>query len=263
MDRITRPLLIVLAVIEIIFAIGYSFQIPFALSLWPFPSMSPLSYLLLGSAFATAASITLWPVVMREPAAIAGAGVVYVGLPLPLAIYSFISASRSGSQGQMIFAVIMLIGAIIGAGLLISGWRSPARDVRPQPLLVKISFVMFIIPLFLAGVQMILKRPNILPWNVTPELSVIFGWVFTTAMIYFTYGLLRGGWANAAPHLMAFLVYDLVLLAPFLMRVPALAPEHRISMVIYLAALIYSFFLAIYTLFIDPKTRVIGATAGL
>lgn len=261
MDRILRPLLIVLGLIEIIFAVGYVFQIPFALTLWPFPSMSPLSYMLLGSAFATAATITLWPVVMREPAAIPAAGVIYVGLPLPLAIYSLTSAARTGSQPLLIFGVIMAFGALVGVGLLIMGWNNAARDARPMPMLVRASFVGFILALIIAGGRLLLQHPNILPWPVTAELSTIFGWVFITAALYFTYGVARGGWVNGAPHLMAFLVYDIVLLPPFLMRLPTLAPEFRVSMYLYLFALIYSAGLAIYTLFIDAKTRVIGKTA--
>ena len=38
-----------------------------------------------------------------------------------------------------------------------------------------------------------------------------------------------------------------------------IAPQHRLSMILYLIAIVYSALLAIYTLFINRKTRVFGA----
>jgi hypothetical protein len=87
---------------------------------------------------------------------------------------------------------------------------------------------------------------------------VVIGLMFLGAATYFAYGLLRPSWANAAGQLAGFLAYDLVLIGPFLSRLPTVAPEHRAGLTIYIAVVSYSGLLAIYYLFIHPATRVWG-----
>ena len=62
-------------------------------------------------------------------------------------------------------------------------------------------------------------------------------------------------WANAAGQLLGFLVYDLVLLGPFLRHFGVVAPAHRASLTVYTAVLLVSAALAVYYLFIHPATR--------
>ena len=61
----------------------------------------------------------------------------------------------------------------------------------------------------------------------------------------FGLGLLRPGWLNAAGQLAGFLAYNVVLIAPFLMRLPTTAPEQRTGLIIYTAVVTYSGLLAI------------------
>lgn len=100
-----------------------------------------------------------------------------------------------------------------------------------------------------------LKTPNVLPWRVTLELSVVCGWMFLGAAAYFAYGVLRPGWFNAGGQLAGFLAYDIVLIVPFLQRLPTISDEFRVGMFIYTAVVIYSGVLAIYYLFINRQTR--------
>src|SRR5690606_6604615 len=100
--------------------------------------------------------------------------------------------------------------------------------------------------------------PNILPWMVSPEGGAVFGWMFLGAAVYFAYGLARPGWYNAGSQLAGFLAYDLVLIAPFLRRLPFITPELQLSLTIYLIVILYSGILAVYYLFINPATRLFG-----
>jgi hypothetical protein len=86
-------------------------------------------------------------------------------------------------------------------------------------------------------------------------LSVLAGCLFLGAAAYFVYGLVRPSWANAGGQLAGFLAYDLVLIGPLLSRLPAIAPEFRLSLIIYLVVVIYSGLLAVYYLFIYRPTR--------
>ncbi|MFN2125545.1 MAG: hypothetical protein ACK2UP_18775 [Candidatus Promineifilaceae bacterium] len=92
-------------------------------------------------------------------------------------------------------------------------------------------------------------------WMITPELSVVIGWMFVGAALYFVYGLLRPSWLNSAGQLIGFLFYDLVLIVPFLTRLSTVSEANRLGLYVYTAVLILSGLLAIYFLFINGPTR--------
>lgn len=71
----------------------------------------------------------------------------------------------------------------------------------------------------------------------------------------FSLAMLRSGWVNAAGQLAGFLAYDLVLIVPFLTRLPAVAPHFRLGLIIYTTVVAFSGALAIYYLFINRSTR--------
>jgi hypothetical protein len=79
--------------------------------------------------------------------------------------------------------------------------------------------------------------------------------MFFGAALYFTYAILRPSWLNSAGQLIGFLAYDIVLIVPFLTRLPSTAPEFRTNLTIYTGIVIYSGLLAIYYLFIHKPTR--------
>ena len=85
---------------------------------------------------------------------------------------------------------------------------------------------------------------------------MVIGWMFFGAAMYFAYALLRPSWLNSAGQLIGFLAYDLVLIVPFLTRLPGVAPEHKLGLIIYTAVVTYSGLLAIYYLLIYKPTRV-------
>jgi hypothetical protein len=127
-----------------------------------------------------------------------------------------------------------------------------------MPAAVRWSFVVFILGLLIVSVRLILKSPNVIPWTITPEVSLVIGWIFFGAATYFAYALMRPTWANSAGQLAGFLAYDVVLIVPFLKRLATTTSEQQIGLVIYTVVVIYSGLLAIYFLFIHRATRVWG-----
>lgn len=90
---------------------------------------------------------------------------------------------------------------------------------------------------------------------MTPALSIVVGWMFFGASIYFAYALVRPSWVNATGQLLGFLAYDLVLIGPFVSRLSTVSAEHRPGLILYTAVLVYSGMLAIWLLFIRRDTR--------
>jgi hypothetical protein len=79
--------------------------------------------------------------------------------------------------------------------------------------------------------------------------------MFLGAAMYFAYGLLRPSWLNSAGQLIGFLAYDVVLIVPFLTRLPTTPPEFQAGLIIYTVVVTCSGLLAFYYLFIHKPTR--------
>jgi hypothetical protein len=137
----------------------------------------------------------------------------------------------------------------------------PWADPRPMPQPVRLSFGALAMILIGAGVALLLHA-SIFPWQLGPETSVIFGLIFLGAATYFTYGALDPHWGNAVGQLAGFLAYDLVLLAPFFERFSTARGGSLVSLITYVAFLVYSGTLASYYLFASKATRIRLAIIG-
>jgi hypothetical protein len=255
MTKIVRYILFFICVVQILLAAAFFLQLPFAVNLWPFPETTPLTFMFISSIFAAAAASTLWAAASGNYGALAGIGLDYLIILAPVSVLSFQLGASSGSPQMTVYGIACVFGSLFGLALIFWSIRIPMDRAHPLPGLVRWSFVIFIIALFIVSVQLIIKVPNVIPWKITPELSVVMGWMFLGAAMYFVYGLLRPGWVNAAGQLSGFLAYDVVLIVPFLARLPTTPPEQLVGQIVYTAVVSYSGLLAIYYLFIHQSTR--------
>lgn len=253
MSRGIRLLLSAIALFQTFFAVAFYFQLPFATSLWPLPETTPLSHIFLASIFLAAAAATGWCVWVNSRGALAGIALDYIVIFVPLIVYLLQRAAALENTSG--FVIALGVGVVFGGWMLIYSLRAPITDPRPMPRLVRWSFIVFTVALVIVGVSLTLKVPNVIPWRVTEDMSVVIGWMFLGAAAYFIYGLLRPSWLNTGGQLAGFLAYDIVLIVPFLQRLPGIAEEFRVSLIIYTVVVIYSGLLAIYYLFINPSTR--------
>lgn len=153
------------------------------------------------------------------------------------------------------YGIACMIGALFGLGLFLWSVRFPMEPGHAMPGLLRWSFIIFIIALIIVGGRLVMKVPNTIPWSITPELSVVMGWMFLGAAVYFAYGLLRPSWLNSIGQMIGVLAYDAVLIVPFLQRLPTTTPENRPGLFIYTVVVVYSGLLAIYYLFVNRETR--------
>jgi hypothetical protein len=256
MMKIVRFTLIAICIVQLLFAIAFFLQRPFVLTMWPYPGTTPLTFIFISSIFAAAAAATLWAVATGNYGALAGIGLDYLAILMPLSIFSFQLGVSRGSPQLTTYGIVCVFGALFGLGLMLWSIRIPMDTTIPMPTPVKWSFAFFIIALLMVSTSLIVKRPNVIPWKITPELSVVIGWMFFGAMMYFIYAMLRPSWVNAGGQLAGFLAYDIVLIVPFLTKLPTVAPEQRVGLTIYTAVIIYSGLLAAYYLFLHKPTRI-------
>lgn len=255
MTKVVRYFLFFVCAVQFLLALAFFFQWPVAVNLWPFPGTTPLTFIFVSSIFAAAAAPTLWAIVSENYGALAGIGLDYLTILAPVSILSF-QLSAGGSDPKLTtYGIACVIGALFGLGLFLWSVRFPLDPTPSMPGLVRWSFIIFIIALLIVGGRLALQVPSTIPWKITPELSVVMGWMFLGAAVYFAYGLLRPSWLNSAGQLIGFLAYDIVLIVPFLIRLPTTPPENRIGLTIYTGVVIYSGLLAIYYLFLHKSTR--------
>ena len=256
MNRYMRLLLITIGIVQVVLAAGFILQVRFVTQIWPLPYTNVTSYLFIGSIFAAAAASTLWCVFAREYRALVGIALDYIAILLPLTILLSQISTRAQHQLMTPFGAVSGLGVLFGVWLAIWGRRFPARHTQPAPRPVVWAFVFFVIALLIAGGQMVLRVPDILPWSISTDSQIIYGWMFLGAAVYFAYGVLRQGWYNAAGQLFGFLAYDLVLIGPFLARLGSVTPDLLPNLIVYILVLALSGLLAIYYLFVHAPTRV-------
>ncbi len=255
MRQIVRYSFFVTSFIALVLAVGFFLQLPWATGLWPWPT-SRLSNIFIASILAASAAPVLWIALSGEMAGITGGAIDLCVSYLGMAAFSFFVYSQDTDRRPILaYAVVCLALAVVAFALVLWARRIQFRDPRPLPIGVRVSFVVFLIGLVLVGGALVLRLGNIFPWRLSPEQSVLYGWIFLGAASYFLYALIKPLWANAQGQLLGFLAYDLVLIVPFLKHFGAVDPKLRVSLVVYTAVLIYSGVVAAYYLFLNPATR--------
>jgi hypothetical protein len=239
------------SLIILVFALGFIYQREFATSIWPWPD-GRLSYLFIGSILAAVSAAALWIGWTGELGALPAGSLNVFVIALGCVFYLFpLATERPGLLG---FAWVSLVYVLISGLAFLWSSRIPLSGSPPTPMLVRVSFALFAASLLFAGTALIFKQP-IFPWNLNPDSSVIFGCIFIGDAFYFLHALFKPLWRNAAGQLLSFLAYDLVLIPPFLRLFETVEPAFRFSLSVYVLVLIYSGAIAIYYLFLNPRTR--------
>ena len=118
MIKTIRFSLCVIAVVQFFFAVAFFLQLPFAVNLWPFPGTTPLTFIFISSIFAAAAAPTFWAAVTENYGVLAGIGLDYIGILLPVAVFSF-QLGAAGDSAMTIYGVVCLLGTLFGLALFL------------------------------------------------------------------------------------------------------------------------------------------------
>lgn len=214
-------------------------------SLWPFiAEETRLGHLFLASIAIAIAMPVLW-VAASGSLRSAAAGALDLAVMFGAMAAYLLSLERPGlvddGVGSAVAAVAML-------GVFAYTQRRPWSDPRPMPRLVWVAFVVFAVVLTVVGTQLVRQTPGIFPWPLAPESSVMYGFIFYGAAVYFLVGAIERRRAAATGQLLGFLAYDLVLIGPFLWRFGEVPPTHLPSLVVYTGVVVVSGILAVFYL---------------
>jgi len=254
--KIVRYGLIVFGLIGLAEAYGFFVLQDWAKALVPW-ELSSLSGIFMASICAASSCPMLWIAFSEEYAALTGGGINFAVMFGGFAAFSFkIYLTVNPRPEILLFGSICAAGFIATLGLIYFGLHHTFRNSRSLPSFVRILFGFLTVNLILAGSLLVLKRPNIFPWELTPQQSVLYGWIFLGAAFYFLYGFFRPVWGNAHGQFLGFLAYDLVLIVPFIALLLSKKPFILPNLVYYIVVLIVSALLAVYYLFANQDTRI-------
>jgi hypothetical protein len=246
-------LIIIAGLAELALALGFFFQLPWAIALWPLPD-TRLSYAFIAAILAGGGAPLIWIGLSGELGALAsyglGFGVMYSGMGM--AALRFYGSDQRAPLAW--FGVAMCLLAALGLTIFLNMRRSPL-DSQPAPRIVRVAFAAEVLVLAGAGALLVLRVPNTLPWQLSGEASVLYGWVFLGLVCYYLYAVLDPRWKQALGPLLGFLVYDLVLFGPLFARYGAVQPEHLRGQLAASAIILFSAALGVYYLFMNPVTR--------
>jgi hypothetical protein len=258
--KTARAAVILFGLGNLVLALGFSLRQDWAISLWPWP-LRPLDSILVSSFLASASAVIIWLGATGEWGAAAGATMNVGLMDAGAAIYLFCASSDAPTPRLIGRATGFALFAMINAAALVWSLRHPIRDARPMKAPLRVCFALFCGVLLFAAIQLLRRAPTIFPWPLRPENSTMYGLLFLGSFVYFLYGYLRPSWHNARGQLLAFLVYDLVLIPPYAKHFERVAPAHLTSLRVYMAVMLFSSLVAIYYLFVDATTRPWGIRA--
>lgn len=259
--RSLKIALLIVGIAQLVLAAGFFFQQAWATALWPLPD-TPLSYAFIAAILAGGAAPLLWISLSGEWGGLRGYGLgfglMYAGMGLT-ALWFFV---RDQNPRFAWFTLVMGVLAALCAFLFFRfRTAAAAQDDMRTPRLVRLAFGLEVLVLAGVGLLLLLTAPNTLPWNISPESSVLYGWVFFGLAFYYIYAVFNPQWIHALGPLLGFLVYDLVLFGPLFARFGNLQPEHVLGQVAASGIIVVSALLGIYFLFVNPATR-LGTRSG-
>jgi hypothetical protein len=214
-----------------------------------------LSYVFIGSILAAIAVPILWIAVSGEMAAIRAGAIDLTVMYGGMCVYTVTLTGVRGEPRLWPYQLAFGLAAAASVVAFLLARPVPWTDKRMMPPPVRISFGAFAVILIGVATGLML-HVDIFPWKLGEESSVMFGLIFLGAATYFVYGVLDPHWGNAVGQLAGFLAYDLVLLAPFFQHFSTATGGALVSLIIYIAFLLYSGALGAYYLLASDATRI-------
>lgn len=223
--------------------------------LWPVAYQSRLAPIFLSSVLAAVGAASLYIALRADWRTARPAGLALFAASL-CAIGAFMLIPElSGLPFTPRLFAGATAGALLGAILALNSGRYKPLDERRMPAFVRASFAVFGLTLLATGIGLVLRMPNVFPWRLDVVTSVLYGAIFVGLACNYLYGALLGTVEDARTSLIGFLVYDIVLLPPFIGLFGDVTPARMTSLAVYTTVLIYSAILALYCLLIDPRCR--------
>jgi hypothetical protein len=158
---------------------------------------------------------------------------------------------------------VFAFGSLLAAAVFAAAKRVPATGDRDSAPLIRTAFLLFAAILLSVGVALILNLPHVFPIPLTPDMAAVYGWFFLGSFAYYLYGFWTPSRLNTTGQLLSFLVYDLLMLPPYLHYWKVVEPRFTPGLLVYLGVLLGSAAFCLYALLVDPRSRLVRGRVGI
>lgn len=200
----------------LVILLGLFFLLLGMILLWGMPRF-PTSWLnayLIGATLIAYAVPLLWIGVTETYKALLGGGLSIMISFGGMGIFLLrLSLKMSGVHQLGEFCLYL---AVLAIWFFFLGLKIPKKKSDRIPLTTQLLFAISMTVALLEGLYLIIPMPGHFPWLLTPELSVLYGWILIGSSLFFGWGLLQPIWENGYPLLYALLIYDALLIGPLL-----------------------------------------------
>jgi hypothetical protein len=141
-------------------------------------------------------------------------------------------------DGPLSYLLIASIVGPIGVACLHVAWSGELRAAVAGGIALALGAGGMAAVLIAVGVSLSVKLRNVFPWPLKPETSLLYGCMFLGLFVSYAYAAWRGRWADIQLLLIGVLVYDLILIGPFLRHFARVPPDHLTSLILYTAVLV-------------------------
>lgn len=240
-----RGLLAVVSALIAALGVAIGWDVGGGRAAWPLPE-GPMGYRFVASILLAEATVMAWfALPAADLRASRGGALGFAAMNAGLAWQMASSPATSVSAAWALGCGLIAAGSL---GLWWFAGRVPPSETLPLPPVVRGAFLAFAIALAVAVVMLLGRASVVFPWPLAAASSTAFGWMFLASALYFFDGWLRPSRANAVGQLAGFLVYDLVLIVPWLAHFERARGPFLVSLVIYVTVLAVSAALAAYYL---------------
>jgi hypothetical protein len=245
----------ILSVLIFIFALGLYFHYQLAQDQWIWPKTPDLGFAFVGAWIAGGVSPLIYSGLFRQLSPLRGlalAGLVSTG---GSSYFLYSKHDVVGNDNYLSFSMLFAIGFLGIIYVFIKSNRGYLRDDNSVSPVIRWAFLIFSILLFFFGLGLVQNKANIFPLALTPDMQDIYGWFFLGSCIYFFYGFLKPTRYNVTGPMLSFLIYDLLLIPPYLKYTADVPSELQTSLTIYLSVLFASALFSLYYLLFDYRSR--------
>jgi hypothetical protein len=170
-----------------------------------YPSAAPRRGILFSAILGGGAAPLIWIGISEQYEALSGYGLSFGIMYAGMALAALVFYLRSRQSAFFVFALV-LGGAALSYAILFVRTRRLVPASQPTPPIVRLAFLVEIMVLAGAGLLLLWNIPNTLPWNISPESSVLYGWVFLGLAFYYLHAVWKPQWIHALGPLLGFLV---------------------------------------------------------
>jgi uncharacterized membrane protein YgdD (TMEM256/DUF423 family) len=256
-EKILRSVLLATGIALFIMSVGLYLSLSGFTRLWVWPQAPTLALAFVGSWFAGGIAAVIWIGLSGNLAALRALMLtMLVGLG-GAGFHLYSQHTLPGNERYLRFAILFAISAVLAIAVIALVQRFQQTGDEPAPPAIRWAFLVFAGILLGVGVALVFDAQRVFPVPLSTDVAAVYGWFFLGSFVYYFYGFLKPSIMNATGQMISFLVYDLLLIPPFLWHLPNVAEGYGLSLAVYLTVLVVSAAFCAYYLFIDPRTRLV------